>query len=199
MQRPQMVDEDEDEEEKKVVWMGCLCYTCTSDFVETLPEDFTCLPLFLVNGAQSFSNIVKTWLQETFDCYFSPLHISPIHLAWMAAIWSGCSMDRYTATTELTFSVPHLPYPLDISYAIHSEDAKALWDSIHSIHEEVKQEEVELFMNSLYKHFHRHFKIYLSSTQLVKVSTSVASIHSLGKIKVRTLTFLNNNNYMNLL
>ncbi|KAL7984748.1 hypothetical protein Chor_003318 [Crotalus horridus] len=199
MQRPQMVDDDDEEEEKKVVWMGCLCYTCTSDFVETLSEDFTCLPLFLVNGAQGFSNIVKTWLQETFDCYFSPLHITPIHLAWMAAVWSGCSMDHYTKATELTFSVPCLPYPLDISYAIHPEDAKALWDSIHGTHEEVKQKEVELFMNSLYKHFHRHFKIYLSSTQLVKVSTSVASIHSLGKIKVCKLAFLINNNYMNLL
>ncbi|XP_070795320.1 centromere protein L [Pituophis catenifer annectens] len=189
MQRPRMVVDD-DEEENKVVWIGCFCYACTSDFVETLPEDFTCLPLFLVHGAQGFSNIVETWLQQTFDCYFSPLHISPIHLAWMAAIWSGCSMDHHTHTTELTFSVPGLPYPLDISYAIHSEDAKALWDSIHSIQGEVKQEEVELFMNSLYKHFHRHFKIYLSSAQLVKVSTSVASVHSLGKIKIHHAQYL---------
>ncbi|XP_070602889.1 centromere protein L isoform X2 [Erythrolamprus reginae] len=189
MQRPQMGD-DEEEKENKVVWMGCLCYACTSDFVETLPEDFTCLPLFLVHGAQSYSNIVETWFQQTFDCYFSPLHITPIYLAWMAAIWSGCDMDRYTHATELTFSVPCLPYPLDISYAIHFEDAKTLWDSIHSIQGEVKQEEVELFMNSLYKHFHRHFKIYLSATQLVGVSTSVASVHSLGKIKIHHTQYM---------
>uniref|UniRef100_A0A8C6VHZ8 Centromere protein L n=1 Tax=Naja naja TaxID=35670 RepID=A0A8C6VHZ8_NAJNA len=189
MQRPLMVDDDE-EKENKVVWMGCLCYACTSDFVEALPEAFTCLPLFLVHGAQGFSNIVETWLQQTFDCYFSPLHVNPIHLAWMAAIWSGCSTDHRMHATELTFSVPCLPYPLDISYAIHSEDAKALWHSIHSVQGEVKQEEVELFMNSLYEHFHRHFKIYLSSTQLVKVSTSVASVHSLGKIKIHQAQYL---------
>uniref|UniRef100_A0A8C5RPM3 Centromere protein L n=1 Tax=Laticauda laticaudata TaxID=8630 RepID=A0A8C5RPM3_LATLA len=192
MQKPLMVDDDDDddEEESKVVWMGCLCYACTSDFVETLPEDFTCLPLFLVHGAQGFSNIVEAWLQQTFDCYFSPLHINPIHLAWMAAIWSGCNMDHRVHATELTFSVPCLPYPLDISYAIHSEDAKDLWDSIHSIQGEVKQEEVELFMKALYKHFHRHFMIHLSSTQLVKVSTSVASLHSLGKVKIHQAQYL---------
>ncbi|XP_007425207.1 centromere protein L [Python bivittatus] len=191
IQRPQMVDEDEEEEQEgKVVWMGCFCCTCASDFVETVTEDFTCLPLFLVNGPKGFSNIVETWFQQTFDCYFSPLHISPIHLAWMAAIWSGCSMDHYKLATELTFSVPCLPYPLDISYAIHPEDAKALWDSIHSIQGEVKQEEVQLFMDSLYKHFHRHFKIYLSAARLVKVSTSVAFVHSLGKMKIHHAQYL---------
>ncbi|XP_063154582.1 centromere protein L [Candoia aspera] len=189
IQRSQMADED-GKEEGKVVWMGCFCCTCASDFVEIVTEDFTCLPLFLVNGAKGFSNIVETWLQQTFDCNFSPLHISPIHLAWMAAIWSGCSMDHYTVATELTFSVPCLPYPLDISYAIHPEDAKALWDSIHGVEGEVKQEEVQLFMESLYKHFHRHFKIYLSATRLVNVSTSVASVHSLGKMKIHHAQYL---------
>ncbi|MBW00220.1 Centromere protein L, partial [Eschrichtius robustus] len=76
------------------------------------------------------------------------------------------------------------PQSLDISYAIHPEDAKALWDSVHKTPGEVTQEEVDLFMDCLYSHFHRHFKIHLSATRLVRVSTSVASAHTDGKIKI---------------
>uniref|UniRef100_A0A8D2L6N1 Centromere protein L n=1 Tax=Varanus komodoensis TaxID=61221 RepID=A0A8D2L6N1_VARKO len=168
----------------KIVWMGWFCCTAGDDIFEAVVEDFTCLPLFLANGAKGLFDLVEAWLQETFDCCLSPLPISPINLAWMAAMWSGCNTGSHKAATELTFSVPCAAYPLDISYAIHPEDIKALWDSIQSIQGEVRQEEVELFMECLYSHFHRHFKIYLSATRLVKVSTSVASVHSTGKIKV---------------
>ncbi|XP_042322288.1 centromere protein L [Sceloporus undulatus] len=180
-QRSQVTAENEDD---RVVWMGWFCCACGDDILETVMEDFTCLPLFLVNGAKALLDIVKTWLQQMFDCCFSPLQISPISLAWMAAMWSGCNMDKFTVATELTFSAPCPTYPLDISYAIHPEDAKALWDSIQSTEGEIRQEEVELFMECLYNHFHRHFKIHLSATRLVKVSTSVACAHSTGKIKI---------------
>ncbi|KAJ7332969.1 hypothetical protein JRQ81_015149 [Phrynocephalus forsythii] len=168
----------------KTIWMGLFCCTRGEDIVETVMEDFTCLPLFLVHGTKSLSDLVEEWLQQTFDCCFGPLRISSISLAWMAAMWTGFTVDKYTAATELTFSVPCTPYPLDISYAIHPEDAKALWESIQSTEGEVRQEEVELFMECLYNHFHRHFKIHLSATKLVKVSTSVASAHSSGKITI---------------
>ncbi|KAH0618235.1 hypothetical protein JD844_017250, partial [Phrynosoma platyrhinos] len=179
-QKSQVTAENEGD---RVVWMGWFCCTCGDDILETVMEDFTCLPLFLVNGPKTFLDLVGTWLQQMFDCCFSPLQISPISLAWMAAMWSGCNMDSYTVATELTFSVPCTAYPLDISYAIHPEDAKALWDSIQSTKGEIRQEEVELFMECLYNHFHRHFKIHLSAARLVKVSTSVACAHSTGKIK----------------
>uniref|UniRef100_A0A6J0U7G5 Centromere protein L n=1 Tax=Pogona vitticeps TaxID=103695 RepID=A0A6J0U7G5_9SAUR len=180
-ERSQVAD---DNKGGKVVWMGLFCCTCANDIVENVMEEFTCLPLFLVHGTKRLSDHVEAWLQQTFDCCCSPLHINPISLAWMVAMWSGYNMDRYTVATELTFSVPCTAYPLDISYAIHPEDAKALWDSIQSIQEEVRQEEVELFMECLYNHFHRHFKIHLSASRLVKISTSVASAHSSGKIKI---------------
>ncbi|OXB84261.1 UNVERIFIED_CONTAM: hypothetical protein H355_007144 [Colinus virginianus] len=73
--------------------------------------------------------------------------------------------------------------PLDISYAIHPEDAKALWDTVQKTPGEVTQEEVDVFMECLYSHFHRHFKIHLSATKLVKVSTGIASAHCDGIIK----------------
>ncbi|XP_062833823.1 centromere protein L isoform X2 [Anolis carolinensis] len=180
-QRSKVTTKDEGE---KVVWAGWFCCTYRDDILETVMEDFTYLPLFFVYGAKGLSDLVETWLQQMFDCCCSPLQISPISLSWMAAMWSGCSMDSRTAETELTFSVPYTAYPLDISYSINPEDIKTLWDSIQRKEREVCQEEVELFMECLYNHFHRHFKIYLSATRLVKVSTPVACAHSTGKIKI---------------
>ncbi|KAL8178083.1 UNVERIFIED_CONTAM: hypothetical protein K2H54_029109 [Gekko kuhli] len=174
----------------KVVWTGCFCCTRGNDILETVVEDFTCLPLFLVNGAESLSAIIGTWLQKTFDCSFSLLTISPLNLAWMAGMWTGYKTERHKGAVELTFSVPGTPQPLDISYAIHAEDAKALWDSIHTTQQEIRQEQVDLFMDGLCYHFYRHFKIYLSATRLVKVSTSVASAHAAGKIKILHSAYL---------
>ncbi|XP_024407590.2 centromere protein L [Desmodus rotundus] len=170
--------------EGKVLWTGWFCCVCGDSLLETVPEDFTCLPLFLASGAETNTALVGTWFQKTFDCCFSPLAISAFNLSWMAAMWTACKVDRYTATTEFLWSVPCSPQSLDISYAIHPEDAKALWDSVHKAPGEVTQEEVDLFMDCLCSHFYRHFKIHLSATRLVRVATSVASAHTDGKIKI---------------
>ncbi|KAL1775252.1 centromere protein L [Sigmodon hispidus] len=169
--------------EGKVLWTGWFCCVFGESLLETVSEDFTCLPLFLANGAESNTALVGDWFQKTFDCCFSPLRISAFNLSWMVAMWTACKMDRYVAT-ELFLSVPCSPQSLDISYAIHSEDAKALWDSVHKTPGEVTQEEVDLFMDCLYSHFYRHFKIHLSAARLARVSTSVASAHTDGKIKI---------------
>ncbi|XP_027790786.1 centromere protein L [Marmota flaviventris] len=170
--------------EGKVLWTGWFCCVFGDNLLETVSQDFTCLPLFLANGAESNTAIIGTWFQKTFDCYFSPLAINAFNLSWMAAMWTACQMDCYMSTTEFLWSVPCSPQSLDISYAIHPEDAKALWDSVHKTPGEVTQEEVDLFMDCLYSHFHRHFKIHLSATRLVRVSTSVASAHTDGKVKI---------------
>ncbi|NWW51037.1 CENPL protein, partial [Pedionomus torquatus] len=169
--------------EEKLVWSGCFCCVFGDHLSENVSDDFTYLPLFLVNGAESYTSIVGMWFQKTFDCCFRRLAINPLNLSWMAAMWTGCKVDKTTSAVELVFSVPCLPYPLDISYAIHPEDAKALWDTVQKTPGEITQEEVDVFMDCLYSHFHRHFKIRLSATKLVKVSTAVASAHSDGIIK----------------
>ncbi|NXK12192.1 CENPL protein, partial [Herpetotheres cachinnans] len=169
--------------EEKLVWSGCFCCVFGDDLSEKIPQDFTCLPLFLTNGAESYTSIVGSWFQKTFDCSFRRLAISPLNLSWMAAMWTGCKVDKLTTATELVFSVSCLPQPLDISYAIHPEDAKALWDTVQKTPGEITQEEVDVFMDCLYSHFHRHFKIHLSATKLVKVSTAIASAHCDGIIK----------------
>ncbi|NWX43752.1 CENPL protein, partial [Steatornis caripensis] len=169
--------------EEKLIWSGWFCCVWGDDLSENVPEDFTCLPLFLVNGAESYTSIVGSWFQKTFDCCFRRLAISPFNLSWMAAMWTGCKADKTASAMELVFSVPSLPQPLDISYAIHPEDAKALWDTVQKTPGEITQEEVDVFMDCLYSHFHRHFKIHLSATKLVKVSTAIASAHCDGIIK----------------
>ncbi|XP_068807939.1 centromere protein L [Struthio camelus] len=169
--------------EEKLMWSGWFCCVSGDDLSENIPEDFTCLPLFLANGAESYAAIVGSWFQKTFDCRFRRLAISPLNLTWMAAMWTGCKVEKNASATELVFSVPCLPQPLDISYAIHPEDAKALWDTVQKTPGEITQEEVDLFMDCLYSHFHRHFKIHLSATKLVKVSTAIASAHCDGIIK----------------
>ncbi|NXI45026.1 CENPL protein, partial [Galbula dea] len=169
--------------EEKLLWSGCFCCVSGENPAEKEPEDFTCLPLFLANGAESYTALVGSWFQKTFDCCFCRLAISPFNLSWMAAMWTGCKGDKTTCALELLFSVPCLPQPLDISYAVHPEDAKALWDTIQKTPGEVTQEEVDVFMDCLYSHFHRHFKIHLSATKLVKVSTAIASAHCEGIIK----------------
>ncbi|NXU39905.1 CENPL protein, partial [Drymodes brunneopygia] len=170
--------------EDKLLWLGCFCSVFGDDLSQTVPEDFTCLPLFLTHGAESYTSMVGSWFQKTFDCCFRRLAISPLNLSWMVAMWAGCKLDTATSAVELIFSVPRLAQPLDISYAIHPEDAKALWDTVQKTPGEITQEEVDVFMDCLYAHFHRHFKIHLSAAKLVKVSTAVASAHCDGIVKI---------------
>ncbi|NXF03375.1 CENPL protein, partial [Smithornis capensis] len=170
--------------EEKIMWSGCFCCVCGDDLSQNMPEDFTCLPLFLASGPENYTSIIGSWFQKTFDCSFRRLTISPLNLSWMVAMWAGCKVDKAATPVELIFSVPCLPHPLDISYAIHPEDAKALWDTVQKTPGEITQEEVDVFMDCLYSHFHRHFKIHLSATKLVKVSTAIASAHCDGIIKI---------------
>ncbi|NXC77328.1 CENPL protein, partial [Anhinga anhinga] len=176
--------------EEKLVWSGWFCCVFGDALSEDVPEDFTCLPLFLVNGAESYTSVVGSWFQKTFDCCFRRLAISPLNLSWMAAMWTGCKVGKTASPMELVFSVPCLPHPLDISYAIHPEDAKALWDTVQKTPGEITQEEVDVFMDCLYAHFHRHFKIHLSATKLVNVSTGIASAHCDGTIKFQQSQYL---------
>ncbi|NXQ34783.1 CENPL protein, partial [Alaudala cheleensis] len=176
--------------EDKLVWSGCFCSMCGDDLSENMPEDFTSLPLFLSHGAEGYTSLVGSWFQKTFDCCFRRLAISPLNLSGMVAMWAGCKLDRAASAVELIFSVPCLSQPLDIYYAIHPEDAKALWDTVQKTPEEITQEEVDVFMDCLYSHFHRHFKIHLSAAKLVKVSTAVASAHCDGIVKIRHSQYL---------
>ncbi|CAI9545276.1 unnamed protein product [Staurois parvus] len=173
--------------EERIVWTGWFCGTYTEeDILEVLPETFTCLPLFLINGSESFTAIVGTWFQQAFDCCFGKLVIRSHDLRWLVAMCAGYEVHGHVPTTELVFSVPVEPH-MDISLAIHPEDFKTLWNDIQKSKDEVMVEEVEHLFQCLYSHFFRHFKIHLSTTQLVKVTVAVVSAHCDGKVKVSFL------------
>ncbi|KAM4721500.1 centromere protein L [Rhinophrynus dorsalis] len=170
--------------EDRIVWSGWFCCTFGEDDVLDMltTETLMCLPLFLVNGTETLTALVGTWFQKAFDCSFCNLPISARDLAWMTAMWTGYEVHGRVTATELIFSVPVEPH-MDISYSINTNDVRTLWNNIHKGQDEVLAEEVDLLFQCLYSHFFRHFKIHLSATQLVKVSTSVASAHCDGKVK----------------
>ncbi|XP_063795749.1 centromere protein L [Pseudophryne corroboree] len=183
--------------EDRIVWTGWFCGTYTDDeILEVLPETFTCLPLFLINGAETLTAIVGTWFQRSFDCCFGKLTINSRELTWLTAIWTGYEVHGHVRSTELVFSVPVEPH-MDISYTIHPEDFKTLWNNIHKSVDEVTVKEIDDLFQCLCSHFFRHFKIYLSAAQFVKVTTAVAAAHCDGKVKffskdylIRVLGFL---------
>ncbi|XP_040216340.1 centromere protein L [Rana temporaria] len=169
--------------EERIVWTGWFCGTyAEEDILEVIPQTFTCLPLFLINGSETFTTIVGTWFQQAFDCCFGKLVIRSHDLRWLAAMCAGYEVHGHVPTTELVFSVPVEPH-MDISFAIHPEDFKTLWNNIQKSKDEVTVEEVEHLFQCLYSHFFRHFKIHLSATQLVKVTVAVVSAHCDGKVK----------------
>ncbi|XP_069810078.1 centromere protein L-like [Dendropsophus ebraccatus] len=175
--------------EERVVWTGLFCATyMEDDILESVPETFTCLPLFLYNGAEAYTAIVGKWFQRNFDCCFGRLMISSQDLKWLAAMWMGCEVQG-DAVSELVFSVPVEPH-MNISYKVQLEDFKTLWEDIHKSKEEVTVKEVDHLFQCLYSHFFRYFKFHLSATQLVKVTGSVVSAHCEGKVKFLNKDYL---------
>ncbi|KAM3914302.1 centromere protein L [Leptodactylus fuscus] len=176
--------------EDRIVWTGWFCGLYTEDdLLEAIPDTFTCLPLFLYNGAESLTALVGMWFQRNFDCCFGKLAISSQDLTWLAAMWTGYEVQGHVPATELVFSVPVEPH-MDITYIIHAEDFKTLWNDIHKSKDEVTVEEVNHLFQCLYSHFFRHFKIHLSATKLVKVTASVVSAHCEGKVKFLSKDYL---------
>uniref|UniRef100_W5KQ53 Centromere protein L n=1 Tax=Astyanax mexicanus TaxID=7994 RepID=W5KQ53_ASTMX len=174
----------------KPVWQGWLtCVNGDPEYLRSLPPDFTSLPLFCSRGAESLSALVKSWFQRTFDCSFGALGLSSSTLHWLAALWTGCHPAAGIRYLKLGWTMPTQP-PLDIEYSVDPQDAWELWNSVHKedgADERISVDEVQSFINGLETHFFRHFKIYLSSGTLTKVSTALGSAHHHGKIKVITI------------
>ncbi|XP_040289827.1 centromere protein L-like [Bufo bufo] len=147
----------------QIVWTSWFCGTYT---LEVLPKTYTCLQLFLYNISEALMAILGTWFQRNFDC-FGKLVIIPQDLMWLAVMWTGYDVFGSVSATELVFSVPVEPR-MDISYAIHAEDFKTLWNYIHKSKDKVTLEEVDNLFQCLHLHFFRDFRIHLSATQLIK-------------------------------
>jgi len=182
------------DEPPKALWSGWLaCVGGDPDYVRSLPEDFVCLPLFCRSGAAWLSPLVEAWFRRTFDCCFGPLEINAVSLQWLAALWTDCRAHAGVQPLKLVWSLPVEP-PLEVTYAVHPQDAWELWRSVRRPLREradeeedgsVGIEEVEGFIKGLQSHFYRHFRLELSAGQLTQVSTALGSAKHVGRLKVR--------------
>ncbi|KAK6484223.1 centromere protein L [Huso huso] len=173
-----------------VVWSGWLsCVNGNTEYLSSLPPEFTCLPLFCANGAETMTALVTTWFQRTFDCNFGPLRIGSNSLCWLAAMWTGCEPEMGIRYLKLSWSLPCSP-PLNVSFTVHPGDAWELWRSIRQDQVRMTIEEVDQFMSCIESHFFRHFKIHLSAGELIDVSTSLGSAHRDGKIKLMSSHYM---------
>lgn len=185
------------DEPQKPVWSGWLtCISGNAEYLRSLPEDFTCLPLFCSHGPDGFTSIIKSWFQQNFDCCFGHLEISHMSLQWLMALWTNCHIESGIQHLKMIWTVPVVP-PLQVTYMVDPQDAWLLWDSLRNSQrhskdalEELEEdnidiEEVMMFVQELKSHFYRHFRVDLSAGSLNQVSTALGSAKFNGRIKVR--------------
>ncbi|XP_073318626.1 centromere protein L isoform X2 [Pagrus major] len=194
------------DEPQRPVWSGWLtCINGNPDYLRSLPEDFTCLPLFCSSGAEGLSTVVKSWFQQTFDCCFGPLEINHTSLQWLAALWTNCHTESSIQHLKMIWTLPVVP-PLQVTYTVDPRDAWELWRSVRKdpreeskggeeVEEEEEEnsidiEEVMEFMQGLKGHFYRHFRLDLSAGSLKQVTTALGSAKYSGKIKISNSRYM---------
>lgn len=187
------------DEPQRPVWSGWLtCINGNPDYLRSLPEDFTCLPLFCSSGGEGLTAVVKSWFQQTFDCCFGTLEINHTSLQWLAALWTNCHAESSIQHLKMIWTLPVAP-PLQVTYTVDPHDAWHLWSSVRKDPREESKggeeaeeeeensidiEEVMEFMQGLKGHFYRHFRLDLSAGSLKQVTTALGSAKYSGKIKV---------------
>ncbi|KAG7503380.1 hypothetical protein JOB18_037533 [Solea senegalensis] len=191
------------DEPQRALWSGWLtCVYGNPEYLNSLPKDFTCLPLFCSSGSEVLTNAVKSWFQLTFDCCFGPLEISHTSLQWLVALWTNCHAECNIQHLKMIWSVPVVP-PLQITYTVDGQDAWELWNSLRRDPQEEgeggKDEEagsnidimeVERFMQGLKGHFYRHFRLDLSAGSLKQVSTALGLAKCNGRMKISNSKYM---------
>ncbi|KAM9334115.1 centromere protein L [Symphorus nematophorus] len=190
------------DEPQKTVWSGWLtCINGNPDCLRSLPQDFTCLPLFCSSGAEALTSVVKSWFQQMFDCCFGPLEISHTSLQWLVALWTNCHTESNIQHLKMVWTLPVVP-PLQVTYTVNPQDAWELWSSVRKdtqegsrggdVEEEnsIDIEEVMRFIQGLKSHFYRHFRLDLSAGSLHQVSTALGSAKYSGKIKISNSRYM---------
>nr|XP_057906558.1 centromere protein L [Doryrhamphus excisus] len=171
------------------VWKGWLtCINGSSDYINSLPKDFTCLPLFGSSGLAALTALVKSWFQRNFDCCFAPSDISHTSLQWLVALWTNCHTESDIQQLKMIWTLPVVPL-LQVTYSVSPVDAWHLWCSVRRDSQEMEEQdsividEVMGLMKGLMCHFYRHFRVDLSAGSLTSVSTSLGTAKGSGKIK----------------
>ncbi|XP_074520994.1 centromere protein L [Halichoeres trimaculatus] len=193
--RPQFARQDEPQ---RAVWSGWLtCINGSPEYLHSLPEDFTCLPLFFSSGAVALTSLVQSWFQQTFDCCFGSLEIGYTSLQWLMALWTNCNTESAIQSLKMIWTLPAEP-PLKITYTVNGPDAWALWSGVRKDPQEesngeedtIDLDEVMHFMQGLKSHFYRHFKLDLAAGSLDQVSTALGSAKCSGRIKISNSKYM---------
>lgn len=187
-------------ETQKPVWSGWLtCINGNVEYLRSLPKDFTCLPLFCSSGPEDFTSVIKSWLQQNFDCCFGQLEISHTSLQWLMALWTNCHAESGIQHLKMIWTLPAEP-PLQVTYTVDPQDAWMLWNSLRNSEKHPENAgddleddnidiwEVKRFVQALKSHFYRHFRLDLSAGRLSQVSTALGSAKFNGRIKVPSET-----------
>lgn len=183
-------------EPQKLVWSGWLtCINGNVEYLRSLPKEFTCLPLFCSSGSEAFTSVIKSWLQQNFDCCFGQLEISHVSLQWLMALWTNCHAESGIQHLKMIWTLPAEP-PLQVTYMVEPQDAWVLWNSLRNPQKHLENTgddlaednidigEVKRFVQALKSHFYRHFRLDLSAGRLSQVSTALGSAKCNGRIKV---------------
>ncbi|XP_034465889.1 centromere protein L [Hippoglossus hippoglossus] len=188
------------DEPQRSVWSGWLtCINGNTDYLHSLPKDFTCLPLFGCSGSEYLSGLVKSWFQQTFDCCFGPLEINHTSLQWLVALWTNCHTESSIQHLKMIWTLPVVP-PVQITYTVNPQDAWELWCSVRTGQQKENEEEEEgssidikevmRLMQGLKGHFFRHFRLDLSAGSLRQVTTALGSAKCNGRIKISNSRYM---------
>ncbi|CAN9498259.1 unnamed protein product [Ophioblennius macclurei] len=187
------------DEPQKLVWSGWLaCIDGSSKYLSSLPKDFTCLPLFGSSGADVLTTLVKSWIQQTFDCCLGRLEINHTTLQWLLALWTNCHVESNIQHLRMVWTVPAVP-PLQVTFTVNPQDAWELWSSVRKASPEAEEdqeescidvEEVTKFLHGLQSHFYRHFRLDLSAGSLSQVGTALGSASFNGRIKMSSSRYI---------
>ncbi|TWW64156.1 centromere protein L [Takifugu flavidus] len=189
-------------EPQKPVWSGWLtCINGNVEYLRSLPKDFTCLPLFCSSGPEAFTSVIKSWLQQNFDCCFGQLEISHTSLQWLMALWTNCHAESGIQHLKMIWTLPAEP-PLQVTYMVEPQDAWVLWNSLRNSQKHPENTgddpeednidigEVKRFVQALKSHFYRHFRLDLSAGRLSQVSTGLGSAKCNGRIKMSNSRYM---------
>ncbi|XP_029941740.1 centromere protein L [Salarias fasciatus] len=188
------------DEPQKLVWSGWLtCISGNPEYLSSLPRDFTCLPLFGSSGADGLTSVVKSWIQQTFDCCLGRLELNHTTLQWLLALWTNCHAQSNIQQLNMVWTLPSAP-PLQVSFTVDPQDAWDLWRSVRkaSAQEEEEEEEescidveeVTRFLHGLKSHFYRHFRLELSAGSLSQVGTALGWAAVSGRIKMSSSRYV---------
>lgn len=150
-----------------------------------LQQNFTCLPICLINGPVNLARSLISWFESKFDCRITPMTFSSVDLGWYFSLWAGMASPGKSAPIELCYDASSVHGLSRILFSIDSKDARDLWESVHSSNSLIfTEEESTTFLKALESHFYYHFRINLEGLPLTRVRTAIAYIASEGKLKI---------------